>query len=291
MRLYNHVLLTSVLLGICQTSFAAYTVFIDDRTGFNTALTANTSSTIVDTEILGTNSFATDPPQHDNTTQVGRIGTISGNTYGYTIDDVDFSNTPEPLGGSMLTDVISTSTIQIEEGTLGTPSQNAPVDQDGASGSGSWGVDSISGSTSSRNAALFYFGTTPGANGLGHFGVDLHDFEADPTFTSADLRLYDGEVLVHSIPFTWPSDNGDGESHFLGIVTDTPSEFFDQVMIVLGDDSGGLGRTERWAADRFTFGQAYQFVAPKSIPTLSTWGIILLSTLLVLGTSFRRKTR
>ncbi|MEM7184881.1 MAG: PEP-CTERM sorting domain-containing protein, partial [Spirochaetota bacterium] len=44
----------------------------------------------------------------------------------------------------------------------------------------------------------------------------------------------------------------------------------------LGDDSLGGGNTERWAADRFTFGQAF---ASAAVPEPATWTFFLLGLL------------
>ena len=120
---------------------------------------------------------------------------------------------------------------------------------------GSWGIDSSGGSRSSRNALLIDFTQTPGDRGVGHFGVDLHDFEATQA-TPGSLRVYDDGVLMFHQDLTWATNDGDGQSHFVGVVATQADSFFDQVAIVVGDNGPGHGFTQRWAADRITFGQA-----------------------------------
>jgi hypothetical protein len=131
-----------------------------------------------------------------------------------------------------------------------------PAGQGGASGLGSWGVDSGAGSTQTANALVVDFVTTPGDDGVGHFGVDLLDFESSAEFGAAQLRVYDDGQLVYQQPLLWDSDNGNNVSHFVGIVAGSTDAMFDQVALVVGDDDGNGVGSERWAADRLTFGRA-----------------------------------
>ena len=132
----------------------------------------------------------------------------------------------------------------------------SPASQGSASGIGSFGVDTSSGALSTRNALLFDFSANPG--GIGHFGLDLHDVENSAEFTLAEYRIYDDGVLVDSGVLDY-ADGGDGnnESQFWGYAVSSPDNYFDQVVIVVGDDSTGGGLSERLAADRFTFGEAF----------------------------------
>ena len=231
--------------------------FFDDSEGFNNSLNVNSTSTIVDEE----GNFAPSPPAALGLSNIPRTGSINGSTFSYDIYDVNFSDnppgslTPGVAGG----DIASLSTLRVE----------TPVSQGGATGMADWGADSVGSldSGSTRNAALFDFTTTPNSSGIGHFGLYLHDLESDPNFRLAELRLYQGGSLTHSQPIDWGAGfNGNGESHFLGIVAHNPSEFFDQVVIAVGDDNSaggtgcglpGCGYNEAWAADQFTFGQAH----------------------------------
>ena len=174
----------------------------------------------------------------------------------------------------------------------------APVTQD-VTGTYSWGVDSRTGKTSSPNAALFDFSVP-----IGHFGIDLHDFEAGEGTTSSnsgasgEIRLYQSGMLAHSYTLQFPGVDGGGstdnpsndepndsaypgygnrQSMFVGITADNSSELFDQAAFVVGDDDvGDNGYDERWAADGFTFGSAYSQVPFNFSPTL---GLILVGGL------------
>ena len=115
-----------------------------------------------------------------------------------------------------------------------------------------------------RNALVFDFTTTPSGLGIGHFGVNLLDVESSASFTSAELRVYSAGLFVFSQAINYPSGDGDGEEHFVGVVGETVS-FFDQVMIVVGDDNAGGGNTEHLAAHKMWFGQGAA-LAPVPIP-------------------------
>lgn len=248
----------------------AFNLYLGDPTGFSNSLTENSLSTIVDNN----NNFASDPAAATSQAKLTRSGTINSESFVYDIYDVNFADT-DPLSGSITPgsaggDILETSTLEIEAGAT------APVSQDGASGNGTWGIDSAGSPNrqSSRNAAIFDFTTTPSSNGIGHFGLYLHDLESDSSFRLAEIRLYDDGVLTYSDDITW-TDNGDGKSHFLGVAAEGTGQYFDQVVIAVGDDNAvggsapGKGYTEAWAADEFTFGQAYQAEVPFEFsPTL-----------------------
>jgi hypothetical protein len=257
------------------SSVHAFSLFIDNRSGFNTSLNQNTLSSIVDN---GIGSFGSTPSAATGLANVTRTGIINGSTFTYKIYDVNFSNTPNKKirAGVAGNDIFSLSNLGIE----------TPVKQGLATGTAAWGVDSQGAdNNSTRNAALFDFSATPGSSGIGHFGVDLHDFESAPLFRLGELRLYRSDSLVYSTTINWGNGfNGNDRTHFLGIVADSTTEFFDQVAIVLGDENLGNGFTEAWAADNFTFGQAYhsnstQMPQTQEIPEPST----VIGILLALG--------
>ncbi len=242
------------LLAIAVAARAdGYVVYVDDRSGFDDALLELGGTSIVDSG----GAFAPDPLAGTSLTSVLRSGLVGGDPFTYVAYDVDFSNaptgtvTPGAVGG----DVFDTDRLNVER----------PAAQSGAVGVGTWGLDSSSGSTSTRNALLVDFTSTPGGGGVGHFGLDLLDFEAATGFTSGELRLYDGGALVYSRPFSWSGTDGNGETHFLGVAALAGGgALFDQVALVVGDDSNGGGGGERWAADRLTFGQAVVNPEPAS---------------------------
>jgi hypothetical protein len=228
---------------------SAYQFFINNRTDFNNSLNTNSLSTIVDNG----HDFGAAPSAATNLDRVTRSGNINGANFSYNIYDVNFSETPNGqinpgvAGG----DIFSLSKLAVE----------APVKQDGAIGTAAWGVDSVgTDSTIKRNAAVFNFTVTPESKGIGHFGLDLLDLESDANFRLAEIRLYKGGSQVYFNTINWGTDNGSGKSHFLGLIADNNDQFFDQISIVVGDDNsgaGGFGFTEAWAAENFTFGQAY----------------------------------
>ena len=264
------------------------------REEFENSLNTNSLSTVIDD---GTNFGAVpnsanfpDSPNFPSVASVPRSGTIDGKNFTYTIYDIDFSDSPNGslTPGSIGGDIEDLDNVTIE----------IPAGQEGANGIYDWGVDSSTGSGTS-NAALFDFT----GNSIGHFGVDLHDFEAgfgieDPNSgASGEIRIYQSGNLVQSYVLQFPGPNGGGttdnpnntdandskiagygnrQSMFVGITANNSSEFFDRVVFVLGDDDVGNfdengmiitsdindGSTERWAADGFTFGEAYQQEIP-----------------------------
>uniref|UniRef100_UPI001177D3F7 Ig-like domain-containing protein n=1 Tax=Crenothrix polyspora TaxID=360316 RepID=UPI001177D3F7 len=230
------------LLGVASQTY------MDNRAAFNAALTQNSASTLIDTN----NAFSADPITSATTqTSLIRTGSIGGQAYEYVMSDINFSNAPT---GHLVIgqDIISVDTLVFE----------APVSQDGATGIGTWGIDTRTGSSLSRNAMLFDFTQTPGGAGIGHFGVDLHDVESSAAFGYAEYRIYKAGVLIASGTIDFGSGNdGNQESHFWGYTATSPAGFFDQVVIVVGDDNAGGGLTEQLAADRLTFGQAYAGVS------------------------------
>jgi hypothetical protein len=228
------------------SSAHAFSLFTNNRSEFNNSLNHNPLSTITDN---GTSSFGGSPASQSGLDKVTRTGLIYGSTFSYNIYDINFSETPTgKLTPGIANDIFSLSTLRVEK----------PVNQDGVKGIAAWGVDSQGNdNNSTRNAALFDFTTTRGNAGIGHFGVELYDFESDSAFRLAELRLYKSGSLIYNTNINWGSGaNGDKESHFLGVVANSSSEYFDQVVVVLGDDSTGKGWNEAWAADNFTFGQA-----------------------------------
>lgn len=232
------------LLALAAVARAdSFTVFQDDRAGFQSSLQVNPLSTVIDSG----GAFAANPAAGTNLASVTRSGVISGQAFTWVGYDVNFSNAPTGTisPGTVGGDIASATGVDVE----------LPAAQGTATGAGSWGLDSGSGSTTSRNAFVADFTATPGSLGIGHFGLDLIDFEAASAFTRGTLRLYRGGSLVFSRDFDWGGQDGNNQAHFLGVVA-AGAAYFDQVAVVLGDDSAGGGNAETWAADRFTFGQA-----------------------------------
>lgn len=126
------------------------------RTAFNALLTTDPTSSVVDTS----NAFAADPSAATGLASLSRSGTIGGQSYGYTAYDMGYSNSPTGSlkPGTAGGDIDNLSTINVE----------APASQDGATGSGTWGLDSGSVGTSTRAALLLDFTSTPGGQGIGH---------------------------------------------------------------------------------------------------------------------------
>lgn len=231
-----------------------YLVFQDDRSAFASSLDVDPLSTIVDTG----GAFAPNPVAAAGLASITRSGSIGGAAYTWVGYDINFSNaptgtlTPGAVGG----DIASATPVNVE----------TPAAQGTVTGLGTWGLDSGSGSTTSRNALLVHFAETPLGLGIGHFGLDLLDFEASSAFTSGTLHLYRQGTLVFSRDFDWGIEDGNNQSHFLGVVA-VGGGWFDQVAIVVGDDTAGGGNAETWAADRFTFGQAIHAPEP------GTWAL------------------
>lgn len=232
-------------------------VTIDDRAGFLASLTADSESTIID----DSNAFAVEPSA-GTVTSVTRTGSIAGEVFSYTVYDIDVSNSPTGVlnPGIVGGDIADADNIKIE----------TPASQSGAVGSGSWGVDSAGGATSTRNGFLFDFTTTPGDNGIGHFAGEFHDLESNASTTPAEYRVYQDGTLVDSGTIDWGSPNfGNSESHFFGYSVHSETDFFDQILIIVGDDGTGGGGAEQLAADRFTFGTA--FVADADVDFADTF--------------------
>ncbi len=138
----------------------SFTVVQDDEPTFNSLLSVNPSSSAVDTG----SSFAVEPTLGNygaGNPGFTRSGLVDGSTFGYGVSHFDYSNSPT---GTLAGDTGTERSFRIEN----------PVSQDGASFS-SWGFDESSGSTSTRNALLVDFTTTPGNAGIGHFGINLLD--------------------------------------------------------------------------------------------------------------------
>jgi hypothetical protein len=220
-----------------------FLMFQDDRPGFQASLDVNPLSTVIDSG----GAFAPNPAAATNLASVTRSGAIGGQAFTWVGYDINFSNTPtgHVTPGVVGGDIASATPVDVE----------TPVSQGTATGAGSWGLDSGSGSTTSRNALLVDFTTTPGGLGVGHFGLDLVDFEASAAFTRGTLRLYRAGSLVFARDFDWGAADGNNQIHFLGVVA-VGAGGFDQAAFILGDDSAGGGNAETWAADRFTFGGA-----------------------------------
>ena len=235
--------LLAVWCGSALDVRAGLLTFIDNRRAFERALVADSDSTIVDTHGL----FSADPEPRTRVPVLLRSGLVNGMPFEFSVYDIDFSTDPS---GVLEPGVVGGDIADLDHFGIETP-----VSQDGAQGNGSWGIDSLGGATTSRNGLLIDFTQTPADRGVGHFGVELHDFEATMA-TPGSLRVYqDGRLTFHQ-DLAWGDDNGDGTSHFIGVVATQPNSFFDQVAVVVGDHGSGTGYGQRWAADRITFGQA-----------------------------------
>ena len=243
--------LAPLALALLATSARAgsYLVFQDDRGGFDTTLVGR-GSTVVDSD----GAFAPDPGL-GTFASVTRSGTVDGASFRYTAYDLQFAASPD---GTLTPGVVTGDT-----GALSSLRVEAPAAQSGGTGSGSWGIDSSAVSTSRRSGLLVDFTDAPAA-GIGHFGVDLIDFEAGPG-GAGELRLYAEGLLVFSTDFTLAPDGGNDATHFLGVVVDPSAGgvSFDQAVVLVG------GTSDRWAADRVTFGVA-------RTPEPGTWALFAL---------------
>ncbi|MBE9030367.1 PTPA-CTERM sorting domain-containing protein [filamentous cyanobacterium LEGE 11480] len=271
-RIYRYAVLPLAVLGALWSASEAQalSLFVDDRAGFNASLTLNSASTVVDSG----GAFAPDEAAGTSLPSVTRTGAIAGQSLTYSIYDIDFSNTP--------TGTITPGTVGGDIAELDNLKIESPARQGNAEGTGTWGVDSAFGASSTRNAGLFDFDRP-----IGHFGLDLHDFESSAVGTLGQIRLYNNGNLLSGLTqnIVW-SDDGNDVSHFIGVVAMNPSEFFDSIVFVLGDDDlGDQGFRESWAADRFTFGEASADVATP-VPTPA-----LLPGVVGLGASIWRKRR
>ena len=259
-------LLLIASVALCATALPAradpFLVFQDDRAAFDGALSNTPGSTVVDSG----GAFAADPTL-GSTPSVTRSGTIAGAPFAYTAYDIQFSNTPT---GSLVPGVVGG-----DVGALSSLVVESPARQSGGSGSGSWGIDSSAVSTSRRSGLLVDFTNAP-AGGIGHFGVDLIDFEAD-VGSEGELRLYAAGLLVYSTTFALTPDGGNDSVHFLGVVANPAGggASFDQAVVLVGSS------TDRWAADRITFGVARN-------PEPGTWALFGLG-LVGLGAYLRRR--
>ncbi len=230
-------MLALVLLTVVAAAAHAgsYTIFNDDRAGFDAAIAGRGNATVIDSG----GSFAADPTV-GTVASVTRSGTVGGAAFSYTAYDLQFSATP--------TGTITPGVVGGDTGALSSIRIESPASQSGGVGVGSWGVDSIAVSTSRRSGLLVDFTTSPGG-GISHFGVDLIDFEAG-VGSEGQLRLYAAGLLVFTSDFALAPDGGDSSTHFLGVITDPGGGglMFDQAVVLVGS------KTDRWAADRFTFG-------------------------------------
>ena len=107
-------------------------------------------------------------PSTGSAASITRTGTIAGETFSYTAYDLQFSSTP--------TNTITPGVVGGDVGALSNLTVESPAAQSGGVGAGSWGLDSGAVSTSRRSGLLVDFTTAPTA-GVGHFGVDLIDFD------------------------------------------------------------------------------------------------------------------
>lgn len=275
----QHVLFVLSAVPILLAAPNAFALtFVGDRLGFEASFTSNASSSIVDSD----GAFAADPAVGSGLEFVSRTGLVDGEALSYRIYDVDFSNTPDGTiaPGSAVGDIFELDKLNVE----------SPVGQGKAKGSGTWGIDSSTGANSTRNAAVFEFDRP-----VGHFGLDLHDFESSAIGRFGELRVYNDGALLSGLTqeIKWGDGNEDGNdvSYFIGFVAEDSNQFFDTIAFVLGDDDdGGTGVTERWAADNFTFGEASAIsntaAATTAVPTPA-----LLPGLIGFGASLIRKKR
>jgi len=264
--------LTLCLMGLAALATTAdagsYTVFQDDRAGFDAALVGRGDSTVIDSG----GAFAADPAL-GSSAAISRTGTIGGATFSYTAYDLQFAASP--------TGTITPGVVGGDTGALSSIRVESPASQSGGVGSGSWGVDSTAVSTSRRSGLLVDFTTSPGGGGISHFGLDLIDFEAG-VGSEGQLRLYAAGLLVFTADFALTPDGGNSSTHFLGVITDPGGGglSFDQAVVLVGS------KTDRWAADRFTFGAGAPGVA--ATPEPATWALFALG---LVGLTFHLRRR
>ena len=258
-------LVATPLLGLTATARAdAFLVFQDDRAAFDGVLSGYGGSTVVDSD----GAFGADPTL-GSAASVTRTGSVAGETFSYTAYDLQFSNTP--------TGSITPGVVGDDVGALSSLIVESPAAQSGGVGAGSWGIDSSAVSTSRRSGLLVDFTAAP-AIGVGHFGVDLIDFEAD-VGSEGELRLYAAGLLVYATTFALTPDGGNDAAHFLGVIAN-PADggtSFDQAVVLVGTTS------DRWAADRITFGVARN-------PEPGTWALFGIG-LAGLGAYLHRRRR
>ncbi|MCG3134825.1 MAG: hypothetical protein HMLKMBBP_02227 [Planctomycetes bacterium] len=254
-----------------------YVVVRDDRAAFAALLDVDPLSSVTDTG----GAFAADPAAAAGLASVSRSGFVAGQAFAYTVHDIDFSNAP--------TGVIAPGVPGNDIADLDALNVETPAAQGGATGSGSFGFDGSGGGGSTRNALLVDFTTTPGGLGVGHFGLDLIDFEASTGFVPAWIRLYSAGVLVFSQTFGWDPQTGNDQVHFLGVVAvaQQGGARFTQAVIVVGDDNGVTGFGESWAADRLTFGAAVHNPEPGTFALFGS-GLAALAALCARRRAARR---
>ncbi len=241
--------LVTALVGARDATADEFLVFTDDRAAHSASLSQDAAQTVVDTG----GAFAADPLTGSGSS-VTRSGSIDGRAYTYVLYDLQFDTTP--------TGTITPGVVGGDTGALSSVFVESPASQAGVSGLGSWGLDSGAVSTSRQSGVLLDFTTTPGGAGVGHVGLDLIDFE---TGGNAQLRLYAAGVLVFSTNVDLGGNGGNQEVRFLGVTANLAEggQRFDQMAVLVNSP------TDRWAADRFSFGVAAN-------PEPGTWVLMTL---------------
>lgn len=142
-----------------------------------------------------------------------------------------------------------------DDGGLGIVDRNLyvenPVSQDRAAGF-EHGIDFSYGALTNRNMMVVTFDQP-----MGHFGVDLIDFESHQDFTLGEMRVYscaDDPELLLVMDIDFNDEDGNEEVHFLGLTA--TEAVICHIAIVVGDDSPGEGKSERFAIDNLRFGLA-----------------------------------
>jgi hypothetical protein len=189
-------------------------------TGMNTHLTAS-----------GTSSYEN---MNGFTVGVG-LASISNTLNGitYTIKHYD-ENAAAPLGS-------------LHTGTQRNFSVTNPVSQGSAAGT-TIGIESVGGSSTSRNSFLFSFSSP-----IGYFSVDALDLESSVSFTFGTIIVYDASNnIIASSDIDYVSDDGNNLIHFIGYVSNSLN--ISHVQIIVGDDSTGGGKSEQIAIDNLRFG-------------------------------------